>query len=202
MRAAHRADERALADVREAEQADVGHDLELEAERSLLARFAGLGSTRRTLGRRGEVLVAAAAAPAFRHDDARFTVHDLIDLFARLGVDDHGADGDADLEVAARFAVTVFALAVFASLGAQHREVREIVERAEPFVGDEDDVAAAPAVAARGPAHRYVLFAPKRDDAATAVAGFDPDVTLVDESHGRALEPRLLAAGRGLGQSP
>ena len=42
-------DERALARVREADEGDVGHELELEAEPALLAVLALLGE-RRTLG--------------------------------------------------------------------------------------------------------------------------------------------------------
>ena len=64
----HRADERRLADVREAEQAGVGEHAELEPERPLLAGLAGLRVARGLSRRCREVLVAEPAAAAVRDD--------------------------------------------------------------------------------------------------------------------------------------
>ena len=63
-------DQRRLADVGEAEQADVGEQLELEADGALLAGRARLGLARRPVGRRREVDVAAAALAALGDDAA------------------------------------------------------------------------------------------------------------------------------------
>ena len=53
-----------------ADQADVGDQVQLETQPPLLARRARLRVARRLVGRRREVHVAAAAAPAVRDDDA------------------------------------------------------------------------------------------------------------------------------------
>ena len=62
-------DQRRLADVGEAEQPDVGEQLELEADVALLARRARLGLARRAIGRRREVDVAAPALAALGDDE-------------------------------------------------------------------------------------------------------------------------------------
>ena len=73
------ADERRLADVREAEQPDVGHDLELEAELELFAGLARLGASRRAIVRGREVDVAATAFAAARDDDALLRLVDVVE---------------------------------------------------------------------------------------------------------------------------
>ena len=61
------------------------------------------------------------------------------------------------------------------------RCVAVVEQRREIAVGDEHDVAAAPAVAAVGPAARHELLAAEADAAVAAVAGSDVDRRLVDE---------------------
>ena len=56
-----------------------------------------------------------------------------------------------------------------------------VEQRGEVAVADEDDVAAAPAVAAVGAAQGNELLAPERGDARPAVAGFDVDDYSIDE---------------------
>ena len=66
----HARDERRLAGVREADEADVGEQLQLEPQILFLARLAGLHFARRPIRRRREVRVAHAAAAAARDEDA------------------------------------------------------------------------------------------------------------------------------------
>ena len=63
-----RADQRALAGVGHAEEADVGEHLELEVQPPLLALFAGRELARRAVGARLEVDVAEAACAALRDE--------------------------------------------------------------------------------------------------------------------------------------
>ena len=58
-------DQRGLAGVGEADEADVGEQLQLQPEEPLFARLARLGAPRRAVGGRHEVRVAAPAAAAF-----------------------------------------------------------------------------------------------------------------------------------------
>ena len=59
-----------------------------------------------------------------------------------------------------------------------------------PGSADEHDVAAAPPVAARGPAARHVLLTPERDGAVAAVSGDHANGALVDEPHGEGVVGR------------
>ena len=64
------AQQRRLARVREADETDVGQQLEREPQLARRAGPAALGEVRRLARRRGEVRVAAPAAPAARDDAA------------------------------------------------------------------------------------------------------------------------------------
>ena len=57
------AQKRRLARVREADEADIGEQLELERDPPLVSRYPALGEPRRLSCCRGEVLVAAATEP-------------------------------------------------------------------------------------------------------------------------------------------
>ena len=183
-RARDGADERALADVGEAEQAHVGHHLELEAQVQLLPGLAGLGAARRAVVGRREVDVAAPAAAAARDDDPLADVVDVEEELVRRGVEHLRSDGHADDEVAAALAVLVLAAPVLATLGLEPARQRHVEERRLAGVAHEDDVAALAAVASRRAAVRDVLLAPERDAAVPAVAGDDLHLARVDELHG------------------
>jgi hypothetical protein len=75
---------------------------------------------------------------------------------------------------------------VLAALGFDDRLVEKAREVVLVLVGDHDDVAAAPAVAAVGAALRDELFAAEADAAPAAVAGLGVNFDLIDK-HRRAL---------------
>ncbi len=79
-----RANEGRLAGVRQAEQADVGDDLELEAELELLARRARRGFARRAVGRTLEARVADTVEAAAGDEDALARPLDVGDQFAAV----------------------------------------------------------------------------------------------------------------------
>ncbi len=89
-------DERRFPGVREADQADVGQQSELESQLARFALLAGLGAARRLVGGCREAGVAAPAASAAR--DHRLGVRDreVGEQLAALGVDDAGAGRDAN----------------------------------------------------------------------------------------------------------
>src|SRR5687768_12206247 len=86
-RAADGADQRALADVGEAEQAYVRHHAQLEPQLAHLTGFAALELARRAIGRRRKMLVATPALAAGSDDEALAVAHELAQLFARLGIE-------------------------------------------------------------------------------------------------------------------
>ena len=65
--------------------------------------------------------------------------------------------------------------------------VAVVDQRVEPVDAFEDDVAAAPAIAAGRAAELDELFAPERHAAVAAVAGADIDLGFVKEFHGSTI---------------
>ncbi len=159
-------EQRRLARVRQADEARVGEQLQVQLDPARGAGQPALGEARRLLGRRGEALVAVAAEPA-RRDDRPLAVGDEVEALAVEALDRRPRRHEDD-QVLAPGAVLVGALPVAAALRpvvARDPHRGEVAARA---VGDEDDVAAAPAVAAVGPAPRHVRLAAEGDDAVAA----------------------------------
>jgi hypothetical protein len=73
------------------------------------------------------------------------------------------------------------------------RRKREVVERVQPFVADQDDRAAVTAVAARRAALRDVFLAPEGDAPAPAAPAADVDSGLVEELQSRCSAPARSA---------
>jgi hypothetical protein len=57
----------------------------------------------------------------------------------------------------------------------------EVQQRIVMLAGDQDHIAALASVAAAGPAARDKFFAPEREAAVAAVAGFDGDYNLINK---------------------
>ena len=135
------------------------------------------------MGAGGEVLVAAAAAAALGDGDALVGLAEVVDELAGFRVEERGADGNLEGDVAAVEAGAVGAHAVFAALRLVLGVIPKMNERVVALAGHHEDVAAAAAVAARGPAAGHKLLAPEGHAAVAAVAGFDANFGFVDE-HG------------------
>src|SRR5215207_1680204 len=174
------ADQRRLAHVREADQRDVGEELELEPQPPLLADLAllGEGGCPPPVGQ--EPGVAAPAPPALGGDEAVAGRHQVGQHLA-VAVADDRAHRHLHDDVVAPGAVAALTHAVRAVLGATERLVLERQQRGDVVVGDQDDVAAAPPVAAVGTALGHVGLTAERHRAGAAVAGLDVQVALVDE---------------------
>lgn len=174
-------DEGGLADVGVADDADIGEDLELEAEGELFAGVAHFMLARSLVGGRGEVLVAAAAAAGAGDDDALVGMLEVVDEVAGFLVVDHCADGDLEDDVVSVATGAVGTHAVLAALGAMERVVAEVHEGVVALGGFHDDVAAAAAVSTGGAATRNEFFSAEGHTAVTTVTGFDPDFGFVDK---------------------
>ena len=189
------ADERALAGVREADERDVGHELQLEAQPALLAGLALLGEARAPgAGWRGTGRCPARPARRPRPASGR-----------RGGT--RSARTVAAVEVAARRCPRArrppgrrprrpcrsLPLPWAPLVGPAVGVVAEGEQRGHVAVGDEPDVAALAAVAAVGAAVDDRALPPEADAARAAVAAADVQPALVDEGgHGRSRLPGHL----------
>jgi len=99
-----------------------------------------------------------------------------------VGAVHNGAFGHVDHEVGTAHAVLLLAGAVRARTRLAVRVVTEREQRRHVAVRAKPDVAATTAVAAVGPASRYVRLAPERHTARAAVAAFHIALRYVDEA--------------------
>src|SRR5581483_1420966 len=140
------AEERRLARVRLADEAGVGEQLEPELDPARLALEPALGEARRLARGAGEALVAVTAQPTLRDHGALARLDEVVAAPAEaldLGARRHGHE-----PVLPARAVALLALPVGAAPGAYVRGPAQRLEVAPRGVADQDDVAAAPAVAA------------------------------------------------------
>ncbi len=147
-------DERRLAGVGQADEADVGQQAQLQLDLPFLPGQPLLGQARRLPGRRREGLVAApAGAPA---GDAHLLARrDHVEARA-VPATDLRAGRDAHDERVPVGAVLEGAHAVAAALRAEVPGALEELQVAQVVVAAQDDVAATAAVAAVGPALGHV----------------------------------------------
>ena len=149
-------DQRRLAGVREADQADVGEQLELQREELLFAGLTGFGPARGAIGRRDEPRVAAPAAPALGDEHALALFREIrkqAQLVALSGLLEHQrTDGNGDLEIRGRLTRPVGSLAVVAAARLEFGMKAEVDEGVLGGGRDDEDgaaVTAVPAVRAR-----------------------------------------------------
>jgi hypothetical protein len=100
---------------------------------------------------------------------------------AAFCVKDLGPHGNTNDQVFAVAARTLRAFAVQPAIGYVARVVTEMKQRVERTVGYEDDVAAAPAIAAGWPATRHKLFAPESSNAVTSVTPLNVDLGAINK---------------------
>ena len=175
-----RRDQRRLADAREADQGDVGHELELEAQPPLLPDLPLLGEGRGTPAVREEAGVAAPAPASFRRQPALAGVEEVGQHGAAL-VAHTGALGHGHLEVASAAPVLALPLPVGAALAGAVRVVLERDQRRHVAIDDQPDATARAAVTAVGPAEGNVRLPPEAHRSRAAVASLDMEPTLIDE---------------------
>ena len=172
--------QRRLAGVGKPDQAGVGEQPQPQLEPALLARQPLLGKARRLARGGGELAVAAPAAAAARHQRALAGLGQ-VPAVAELRVLDHGPRRHPNHEGLRRGAVLARTLPVAAALGLEVRAAAKGGQVAQRGIADDDHVAAAPAVAAVGPALGHVRLAPERDDPVAARARAHVDLGPVVE---------------------
>ena len=183
VRGGQRREQRRLAGVRKAHEADVGDEPELQADPALLAGLTLLGVLRGLVRRRREVLVAEAAAPA-PGDHRRLADGDEIgDQGPGRIVVDGRARRDGKDQVRAGLAVTPRPLAATSAGSLEVVAVLEVAKGRLAGIDREMDGGTPAAVTAVGAAARDVRLLAERRRAVTAVAGADVDLHPV-EKHG------------------
>jgi hypothetical protein len=173
-----------LARVGQADQADVGDQLQPHPDPAFFAFLAGIGVFRGLVDRALEVQVAPAAVAALGQQQARARVVEVGDQGFLVLFEDLGADRDLQQHVVARRAVARAAHAVDARAGLEVLLIAVVDQGVEAFDGLDPHVAAATAVAAVRAAVLDVLLAAERHRSAAAVTGADVDLALVQEFHG------------------
>jgi hypothetical protein len=174
-------DDRRLAGVREADDADIGKELQLQPQILLFAGKSGLRAAGRAVGGRRVARVALAAEAALRDEDRiplRGQVGDEHVLVAPL-FEDLGPDRHFQRDVRARLAAPRGAFALRAVAGFEHFLESEIEQGIEVGAGDEINAAAVAAVAAVRPAARHELLAAEAEGPLAAVPGRDVDFYFV-----------------------
>ncbi len=131
--------------------------------------------------------VAEAAVAALGEDDALAGRLEVGEQRLAVLVEDLRALGHLQHDVGAAPAGAVLAHAVHAGLGLEMLLIAEVDQRVEAAGAFDDDVAAAPAVAAVGAAEFDEFLAAERNAAGAAVARADEDSRLIKELHGRLL---------------
>ncbi len=104
-------------------------------------------------------------------------------FFSGVGVGDHSAYGNAEINVFSSGAVAIGAAAVFPFFCVKTARVPEVDQRIDVAVRSHPHAAAAATVTAVGPALRDELFTTKRCAAIAAVAGGDVDSRFIDKFH-------------------
>ena len=178
-----RGHEARLADARIADEADISKQFELEDQVLRLARFAELRKRRSAIRCIREFRIAAAAATALCDDGFLPDFREVGDEFSRRLVAHRRSGRDFDDAWCRIRAVLVLDVAVLAIIGLEFPMIAEIEQRVHIRIDAEDDIAAAPAIAARRAAFRHELLAAERRLAMPAVASLDDDLGFVDKLH-------------------
>ena len=179
-----RRDQRGLAGIGHAQQADVGQHLQFQLQAFLFARPARRLLPRRAVDRTLEAQVAKAAIPALGDGDDLARRQQLIQHVAGFYVTDDGAHRHLQRDVFTSGAKHVGAHAVLPALGIVPARIAVVDQGVQTGIGHGKHMATATTVAAIGAAKFLVLLVPERDAAVPAVARGDVDKGFIYKFHG------------------
>ena len=174
--------------------------LSCSVEPRLLAGQPPLGEPRRLMGGAGEALVAAPARAAAGHHGALSGAHEVVARAVAARPPPRSRAGPRSSSVCAVGAVAQRPLAVAAAAGLEVRAAAVGLEVAQRVVADQDDVAAAAAVAAVGAALGHVGLAAEAEAAVAAAAGLNVDSrAIVHACRSDMADPVFLITGASSG---
>ncbi len=141
------------------------------------------------------MLIAAASPAAVRHDEAVAGVSKIVQQFARIVVVDDGSDRNRHFDRRSFAPGAIAAFPVTPALGRMLGIETEMQQGVVVLAGDQNYVAAAPAVATARPSARNVFFAPERQASVAAVARLHTNSYFIDE-HGEVAAGKTRAPRR------
>ncbi len=180
-RVGERADQRRLTGVGEADQTDIGEELQFQDHHHFLHGLAGLGVARCLVGGGAKLEIAQSAASAFEQHHDLSVFDDIAEIFTGFGIVGHGAGRHLDVAVGAVAAVAAAFAAVAAIAGKDMAIVAQVEQRPVVAVAAQVDVASAPTIAAVGAAEGLVFGAVHVHRTAAALTGATVDFDVVYE---------------------
>ena len=181
--AGHGSEEGGLAGIRQADEAGIRDQLQVQPNGFFFALEAGIGPVRRLIDRRPEVGIAEAAIAAFCEAEALAFLGQVADEAFLILLEDLRADANLERHVVAIGAGTVLAHAVHADLGLEVLLVTKIDQRVEAIDGLNPDIAAAPAVTSVGPAELDEFLTAEGDAARATITRPDIDLCFIEKFH-------------------
>ena len=188
-------DERGLACVGHAQQADIGQHLEFELEVFAVARPARRFLAGRAVDRTFEPHIAKTAVTAFGDHDDFARVEQLVQHVVSFGVNQQGAYGHFQNDVVTGCAKHVRAHAVLAAFGLVAFGETVVHQGVQARVRHSKHMAAAATVAAVGSAKFFVFLMTKRHAAIPAVASDDVYIRFINKFHGTIFKRKAPTSG-------
>lgn len=180
-RVGERADQCRLTGIGEADQTDIGEELQFQDHHHFLHGLAGLGVARCLIGGGAELEIAQSAASAFEQHHDLSVFDDIAEIFTGFGIVGHGAGRHLDVAICAVAAVAAAFAAVAAIAGKDMAIVAQVEQRPVVAVAAQVDIASAPTIAAVGAAEGLVFGAVHVHRTAAALTGATVDFDVVYE---------------------
>ena len=183
LRGSDRCQESRLAGIGQTDQPGIGYQLQPQPDRQFLTWQAGIGTPRRLVCRRLEMLVAKTAIAAGSETEALSLFGQVADQrLVILGINLR-AGRHSQRHIGALGAAAVAAHAMDAGLGAKMLLVAIVDQRVQTVDHLDPDIAATTAIATVRPAEFDEFLAPERDGTRAPIAGADVNLGLIEEFH-------------------
>ena len=176
-----RADQRRLTGVGEADQTDIGEELQFQDHHHFLHGLAGLGVARCLVGGGAKLEVAQSAASAFEQHHDLSVFDDIAEIFTGFGIVGHGAGRYLDVAICAVAAVAAAFAAVAAVAGKNVAVIAQVEQGPVVAIAAEVDISPAPTIATIGAAEGLVFGAVHVHRTAAALTGATVDFDVVYE---------------------
>ena len=176
-----RADQRRLTGVGEADQTDIGEELQFQDHHHFLHGLAGLGVARCLVGGGAKLEVAQSAASAFEQHHDLSVFDDIAEIFTGFGIVGHGAGRYFNVPICAVAAVAAAFAAVAAVAGKNVAVIAQVEQGPVVAIAAAVDITPTPTIATVGAAEGLVFGAVHVHRTAAALTGATVDFDVVYE---------------------
>ena len=185
-----RRDQRALSRIGETDQTNICQNLQLELDLPLLARLSHFIATGSLIGRGGKLSISTSTTPPLGNREGITLVEEFPQNAPCLRLPDEGPQWN--LQDGMRPACTRLAgpHPVLSSLSPVGCAVTVVQESGKLSVAAEEDVSAAPAIAAVRPSLRDIFLAPETHAPCSTIAALDMNACSINELHDEVPEYR------------